>query len=583
MDRSQVFWEDEKLHDLFQSSQVVRSQTCGTLIWSILFLSLSVYGAISLIINPRGSPLTFWGVILLDGPMSYILAWAMVVIFLGCAGYGFWSYLRPLPEYAHLNTRQKAILGLRGKATERRDGDERSEQDGRADLTRQGETSGSKDNKGRGSWPLRRRPPYTPTSGAYRGSPGSGSKIAGWGSPATPSTGRVVASPAPLPPFHSPGRMRQFDRNHVDEAELEAYFKKGERQMEEGSHYSTQPTQPSFDKSFQYSPHQQIFLEQQQRVPISPFSGGPQYAASYRPPNRDKTGSSGGAKNDAQCARAYDELIRELNVESEISDQAEKMRQWLAENVIEPLVKDMNKVSRWVENVAAAALKQQEGLMGGSKVIELLKSRDPSQFNNKLRELENLLNKHGGQVTRELQQVRAEYQRQSNVLQVPGYQSESYCRVRVQELARERCLGDFNWNGGGRQWTPLLPTDAQLVMRCFCCHMDKFIHGFSDRYFKIMQSDPKDSKFSGSICIFQARAHPEDPYFLLKHKDKDEADCRAKTWYPPPGRTNFFVALTLFVTFISRKTKGQVQNEFKVSLEEIGEMDRILDVDYCGY
>lgn len=62
-------------------------------------------------------------------------------------------------------------------------------------------------------------------------------------------------------------------------------------------------------------------------------------------------------------------------------------------------------------------------------------------------------------------------------------------------LAQGDSMPEYRWQSGGdwhqRQWTAALPTDAQILMHCFCMFMDDVFPtlSFSGRHFAVWRED----------------------------------------------------------------------------------------------
>lgn len=67
-------------------------------------------------------------------------------------------------------------------------------------------------------------------------------------------------------------------------------------------------------------------------------------------------------------------------------------------------------------------------------------------------------------------------------------------------------MADYTWDGGssfsGKEWGPHLPTDAQIVMHCFCLFMETNLVGnFSRAHFRDLPVNPSTDKNGVSYCL----------------------------------------------------------------------------------
>jgi len=158
----------------------------------------------------------------------------------------------------------------------------------------------------------------------------------------------------------------------------------------------------------------------------------------------------------------------------------------------------------------------------------------------------------------------------------------NYVLQRITELGENGdYLGGYRWDGGSDKvaggWTPQFPTDAQILMHCFCALLDEYDPGFSKTYFKdLSQANSSSSSTSSSsasassssssraskeedkkeswrgLKIVQTRTSPRAPYYKLAHP------AAHIDWRPEPGRSNLFHTLVLFVFYVKKHLKGQV-------------------------
>eukprot|EP01097_Dermamoeba_algensis_P002126 TRINITY_DN1845_c0_g1_i2.p1 TRINITY_DN1845_c0_g1~~TRINITY_DN1845_c0_g1_i2.p1 ORF type:complete len:352 (+),score=76.72 TRINITY_DN1845_c0_g1_i2:784-1839(+) len=150
---------------------------------------------------------------------------------------------------------------------------------------------------------------------------------------------------------------------------------------------------------------------------------------------------------------------------------------------------------------------------------------------------------------------RIKYDKYLNVI---GSTSREYVIKRIQELAQGAYLSAFKWNGGGvwkgKEWTPELPTDSQILIHLFCTYMDFLllqdplseIKPFTYKYFICFPDTPEGK--SSSVLIHQSHIHPPD-FEVVYAKEK---------WRPDQGRNNLFHTLIFFIHCIAQKFDGYI-------------------------
>eukprot|EP01130_Rhizamoeba_saxonica_P016737 TRINITY_DN7795_c0_g2_i1.p1 TRINITY_DN7795_c0_g2~~TRINITY_DN7795_c0_g2_i1.p1 ORF type:complete len:500 (-),score=61.87 TRINITY_DN7795_c0_g2_i1:9-1508(-) len=174
--------------------------------------------------------------------------------------------------------------------------------------------------------------------------------------------------------------------------------------------------------------------------------------------------------DDVKATENYEKLRLTDNIES----YSEQMRMWISNNIIQPLVSDIE----FVEKELNQNPQQMNQLMWNQQNAALLAKKN---------RVEGFLN-----------QISTD---------------REYLIRRLKSLAKKSYLGDFVWNGGGtetkKKWTTELVTDTQIVITLFNAYMDMIIRTdefnfqhtpFSHRHFKCIPDFPSMISFQ-STCI----------------------------------------------------------------------------------
>jgi hypothetical protein len=152
------------------------------------------------------------------------------------------------------------------------------------------------------------------------------------------------------------------------------------------------------------------------------------------------------------------------------------------------------------------------------------------------------------------------YQDLERVLRVSG--EPAYVLHRLRTLSDDGYLGSFRWDSGGRHhgkdWTPELPTDADIVMHVFCCWGDELLprshaddQPFVQRHFFEGDESALDS-LAGRFMLVRTNPHAHPPHFrVVANGDK---------WHVARGRLNVFQAVALFLYAVRDLKSGYLQN-----------------------
>lgn len=274
-------------------------------------------------------------------------------------------------------------------------------------------------------------------------------------------------------------------------------------------------------------------------------------------PAKGRTGDEFGYFN----TQAAQELVERLGVEGSMEEWTERTRQWLVEQIVWPLVRDIQEVTKAglpltkpltqaVSTQAAAASSAPTSMWYSFQSAPQPTTTSFSQ--NPVVQKRQMLEKY---------------------MDVHGSPSREYIVQRVKELAEGGCMAAFRWNGGGswqgKPWTTELPTDSQILIHLFCAHMDGLLPAdpradknkpFSSLYYVLAPKSP--DAVPTAAKIYQSHVHP--PHFkVLEHQE---------VWDTFQGRNNLFHAIFLWVFAVQTRLDGFIG---QVHLSETG-LDRVI-------
>ena len=139
--------------------------------------------------------------------------------------------------------------------------------------------------------------------------------------------------------------------------------------------------------------------------------------------------------------------------------------------------------------------------------------------------------------------------------------NQEYLFQRLQTLARDSCVANFNHNGGasfnGQKWNESWPTDADIVLHVFFTYLDQHAtshasyvteNRLKSLFFVPASSLQKMLKDNRKIMLAQISNKP--PTFGVVFKDK--------LLQIPDGNYNVFHSLLLFVFLHDRHNYGKL-------------------------
>ncbi|XP_065674400.1 transmembrane protein 209 isoform X2 [Hydra vulgaris] len=226
----------------------------------------------------------------------------------------------------------------------------------------------------------------------------------------------------------------------------------------------------------------------------------------------------------------FDEVWRDLGLSGRNMDHwTENLRKWLAQSVLEPLVKEISSINTRLTQLGCPELH-----IGTVSQLAL-----QNLASSKTQQLPSL---------------------PSVILYLEVSPNQEYLVSRLKELATGGCLRLYKWDGGGtfknNPWNSDLPTDAQVLMHLFCTYMDTHLpanprypsgKSFSGLYF--LKTPAKTSERTSNLSLYQSRIQP--PHFKLL-VENNVIDL-------PKGRNNIFYAIVLFLYHAKRDLHGMLE------------------------
>ncbi|XP_057297066.1 transmembrane protein 209-like [Hydractinia symbiolongicarpus] len=337
-------------------------------------------------------------------------------------------------------------------------------------------------------------------------------------------TASVTSTPSPFlngsagqsPRFRSfntsPGRVNSKDDELLDYQVLDKYVKKEEEaELRNRRVHSNSPTS-SFWKYGKAAYN------------LIPNFGSYQLATKSKSLNMKDDDDAVGSpfKND--------EVLRKLGLErSDVDIWIENFRKWIAQTVLEPLVKEIDDINKRLTSMGSPDLHL--GVISHSSLQSLQTTK--------------------GQHLPSLQSV---------VPYLDVTTNQEYLVSRIKELATGGCLRLYRWDEGGsyknKPWNPDLPTDAQIVFNLFCTYMDthlpsnpRYAEGKSFTGLHYLKTPAKPGDKKSSLVLYQSRT--QKPYFKVLVEDEI---CEL-----PKGRNNLFCAIVVFLYYAKRNYHGMLQ------------------------
>lgn len=167
------------------------------------------------------------------------------------------------------------------------------------------------------------------------------------------------------------------------------------------------------------------------------------------------------------------------------------------------------------------------------------------------------------------------------------HENQKYLVSRIAGLADDSCLSDYQHNGGetgkrklSPRWTDECPTDAQILVHCFCCYMDEHAYTHSP------VGDPLDSlnftrlhfvKEPDSLASLQKRPATTDTYIYQSsirpphfQIATELEDGTYEIWDLKPGRKNLFHAIVVFMYHVCQGSHTKLDEYAHTSLGHSG-------------
>jgi len=225
-----------------------------------------------------------------------------------------------------------------------------------------------------------------------------------------------------------------------------------------------------------------------------------------------------------------DEMWKKLGINKcDVDIWNENIRKWLAQTVLEPLVREINNINSRLTQMGSPEL--HIGTISHSSLQNLGTTK---------------------------------YQHLPSLPSIIPYlmvsTNQEYLVNRLKELATGGCLRLYRWDTGGtykgKAWNSDLPSDAQIISHLFCAYMDTHLpsnprypegKSFTGLHFLKTPSKPSDKK--SSLCLYQSRT--QKPHFKVLVEDA--------IWELPKGRNNLFHSLVVFLYYAKKNYHGMLE------------------------
>ena len=284
-------------------------------------------------------------------------------------------------------------------------------------------------------------------------------------------------------------------------------------------------------------------------------------------------------RSDLQCSEAYVKLIQDLGIQDSIDIWAQNMRNRIAENVVQHVIKGLKANDLEFNRLALHIYEALKGNMLQPQEEAALKTCDPALQDTKIACMEAILRRNSnahGEIQRFMAAAKAR-EGLNKYLCAGGDSKEAkaYCFSRLTQLAKGYCLNEYVYDRSTEEGKGL-PTDALLVMHSFVTFLDQQLGDtFARRYYEDRGADKHKGAKHGEAYLVQARKAPDVPYFMMyvSKKDKDGKEKEVE-WCVEPGRSNLFICLALFVFYVHQKMRKRLGH---LHLNDISSLGSILE------
>uniref|UniRef100_A0A8C9WGA7 Transmembrane protein 209 n=1 Tax=Scleropages formosus TaxID=113540 RepID=A0A8C9WGA7_SCLFO len=253
----------------------------------------------------------------------------------------------------------------------------------------------------------------------------------------------------------------------------------------------------------------------------------------YQPACRSQAPSAHKDETDLGSKQAAEEVWARITTSRPVVDCIDswtaKLRNWLSDTILVPLVKEIDSVNMQLRRMGCPELQTGEASISSLKQAAVVKASSIPTLNTIVQYLDITPN-------------------------------QEYLVERIKELAHGGCMSSFRWNGGGnlkgRKWDTDLPTDSAILMHVFCTYLDsrlpphpKYPDGktFTSQHFTQTPEKP-DISNENLLCIHQSSINP--PHYQLIYQ--------GHVYSLPKGRNNLFHTILMFLFVIKTKESGML-------------------------
>ncbi|XP_077356335.1 transmembrane protein 209 isoform X2 [Festucalex cinctus] len=253
----------------------------------------------------------------------------------------------------------------------------------------------------------------------------------------------------------------------------------------------------------------------------------------YQPACRSQAPSAHKDETDPGSKQAAEDVWARITTSRPIVDRidswTEKLRNWISDTIMVPLVKEMESVNTQLRRIGCPELQIGEASIISLKQAAMMKATSIPTLNSIVQYLDVTPN-------------------------------QEYLVDRIKELAHSGCMSSYRWNRGGdlrnRKWDVDLPTDCAILMHLFCTYLDsrlpphpKYPDGktFTSQHFSHIPDKPDVTK-ENLFCIHQSCTTP--PHYQLIYQ--------GDIFSLPKGRNNLFHTILMFLYIIKTKESGML-------------------------
>ncbi|XP_061618857.1 transmembrane protein 209 isoform X1 [Phyllopteryx taeniolatus] len=253
----------------------------------------------------------------------------------------------------------------------------------------------------------------------------------------------------------------------------------------------------------------------------------------YQPACRSQAPSAHKDETDPGSKQAAEEVWARITTSRPVVDRIDgwtaKLRNWISDTILVPLVKEMDSVNTQLRRMGFPELQIGEASISSLKQAAVMKASSIPSMNSMVQYLDITPN-------------------------------QEYLVDRIKELAHSGCMSSFRWNRGGdlknRKWDTDLPTDCAILMHIVCTYLDsrlpphpKYPDGktFTSQHFSHIPDKPDVTK-ENLFCIHQSSTTP--PHYQLIYQGHISS--------LPKGRNNLFHTILMFLYIIKTKESGML-------------------------